>query len=285
MSMTVLDRHEMSAVPRSAAQPRWQDGDAPLPSIYLSHGYPGLLDDELWLSELFEWAMTMPKPRGVVVVSAHWENAPTSITSPTANTPLVYDFGGFEQRFYELTYPTPDASTLGARIAAMMPDSESLHVDHNRGLDHGAWVPLRAMYPLADVPALQVSMPTHSPERLMDLGRHLRQLRHEGYLVVGSGFMTHGMPSRQLLLGTTAEPESWSVDFDSWAAQLLDNGDVAGLSRFRTDAPGMPYAHPTVEHFTPLFITLGAADDPEGPVKTTVEGYKIGLSKRSFQLA
>ena len=198
---------------------------------------------------------------------------------------MVYDFGGFEQRFYELTYPTPDASTLGARIAAMMPDTESLHVDHNRGLDHGAWVPLRAMYPLADVPALQVSMPTHSPERLMDLGRHLRQLRHEGYLVVGSGFMTHGMPSRQLLLGTTAEPESWSVDFDAWAAQLLADGDVAGLSRFRTDAPGMPHAHPTVEHFTPLFITLGAADNPEGSVKTTVEGYKLGLSKRSFQLA
>lgn len=285
MNMSVLDRHEMTSVPRSAAQPRWREGDAPLPSMYLSHGFPGLLDDPLWLSELFEWAVSLPKPRGVVVVSAHWENAPTAITSPEAHTPLVYDFGGFEPRFYELTYPTPDASALGARIAAMMPDDEPLHVDPNRGLDHGAWVPLRAMYPLADVPALQVSMPTHSPDRLMELGSRLRQLRREGYLVIGSGFMTHGVPSRQLLLGATTAPESWSVDFDAWAADLLADGDVDGLTRFRDQAPGMPHAHPTVEHFTPLFVTLGASDDPEGPVTTTVEGYALGLSKRSFHLA
>jgi len=284
-AMYADDKHNLTAVPRSAAQRRWRPGDAPMPSIYMGHGFPGLLDDELWLTELFEWAISMPKPSGIVVVSAHWEQAPTMITAPAASTPLVYDFGGFDPRFYRMTYATPDATALGLRIAAMMPDDEPLYQHPVRGLDHGAWVPLKAMYPLADVPVLQVSMPTHDPARLMDLGRRLRELRHEGVLVVGSGFMTHGRPARQLMLADDGTAEAWSSDFDTWAKEMLAAGDVEALANFRSAAPGMPHAHPTVEHFTPLFVTLGAAADPEGEVRTRIEGYKIGLSKRSFEMA
>lgn len=283
--MVALDRHDLTAVPRSAMQPRWQEGDAPLPTFYIGHGFPGLLDDGLWMSELFEWAVSLPKPKGVVIVSAHWEQAPTMITAPAAGTPLVYDFGGFEERFYQLQYATPDATELGRRIAATMPDDEPLRQHRMRGLDHGAWVPLRAMYPLADVPALQVSMPTHDPERLMDLGRRLRELRAEGYLVVGSGFMTHGRPSVQLLRADDGTAENWSSDFDLWAAEMLDAGRVDALADFRRQAPGMPHAHPTVEHFTPLFITLGAASSPDAEVRTRIEGFKIGLSKRSIEMS
>ncbi len=108
--------------------------------------------------------------------------------------PLVYDFGGFPQRYYEMTYETPDASALATRIAAMMPQTEPVHQHASRGLDHGAWVPLKIMYPDGDVPVLQMSLPTDDPYRLLELGRRLRPLRDEGVLVIGSGFLTHGLP-------------------------------------------------------------------------------------------
>jgi 4,5-DOPA dioxygenase extradiol len=196
----------------------------------------------------------------------------------------VYDFGGFHPRYYRMTYPTPDASALARRVAAAMPDTEPVHEHRSRGLDHGAWVPLKVMYPLGDVPVLQLSMPTHDPDRLLELGRRLRPLREEGVLVIGSGFMTHGLPfiTRDMLAGAVPD---WSADFDAWAADALARGDVDTLAAFRSKAPGMPYAHPTVEHYTPLFVTLGAGSTPDQPAQTTIEGYMMGLSRRSFQVA
>jgi 4,5-DOPA dioxygenase extradiol len=146
-------------------------------------------------------------------------------------------------------------------------------------------VPLKVMYPNADVPVLQLSMPTQNPAELMDLGRRLRPLREEGVLIIGSGFMTHGLPfvTRDMLLHNS--PPAWSRDFDAWAADALRRGDVEELCRYGSAAPGMPYAHPTVDHFIPLFITLGAATDPEQPAVTTIDGYMMGLSRRSFQVA
>ena len=161
--------------------------------------------------------------------------------------------------------------------------TETVHEHVSRGLDHGAWVPLKVMYPDADVPVLQLSIPTHDSTRLLALGARLRALRESGVLVIGSGFMTHG-----LQFVDWARPDrvpGWSREFDLWAADALSRGDVEELAHFRTRAPGMPYAHPTVEHFTPLFVTLGAASDPEAPVTTTVDGFFIGLAKRSFQAA
>ena len=267
----------------SRAQRSWSPDDGALPSLYLSHGAPPLFDDAVWMRELFGWAQDLPKPKSILIISAHWESAPLSLSATPANTPLVYDFGGFAQRYFEMTYRTPDAAELARRVAAVMPDSEPVHQHASRGLDHGAWVPLKVMYPLGDVPVLQLSMPTHDPEKLLDIGRRLRPLREEGTLVIGSGFMTHGLPfiTRDMLDGAVP---AWSSDFDAWAGDALARGDVDTLAGYRQKAPGMPYSHPTVEHYIPLFITLGAAKHPERPVKTTVSGYMMGLSKRSFQL-
>ncbi|MFZ5869512.1 MAG: dioxygenase [Actinomycetota bacterium] len=280
------DRQLRETLPMSRAQRPWTPDDGALPALYLSHGAPPLLDDERWMRELFTWAQSMPKPTAVLIVSAHWESAPVGLSSAAAGTPLVYDFGGFERRFYEMTYRTPDASQLAAAVAALMPDTEPVHEHTSRGLDHGAWVPLKVMYPAADVPVLQMSIPTHDPDRLLELGRRLRPLREQGVLVVGSGFMTHGLPflTRQHWM-QQAGPPAWSVEFDAWAADALARGDVDELAAFRDKAPGMPYAHPTVEHYTPLFVTLGAASQADRPVPTTIEGYFMGLSKRSVQVA
>jgi 4,5-DOPA dioxygenase extradiol len=140
------------------------------------------------------------------------------------------------------------------------------------------------MYPAADIPVLQMSLPTLDPARLLELGRRLRPLRAEGVLIVGSGFLTHGLPFLRDWRPDAPAP-GWSADFDAWAADALSRGAVDELLDFHHRAPGMPYAHPTVEHFAPLFVTLGAATDPEAPPLQTIDGFFLGLSKRSFQVA
>jgi len=270
-----------------AADPHrpWSPEDGPLPSLYVSHGGgPIPLQSPEWLAPLHRWARALPKPKAILVVSAHWESAPLSLSAARPDE-LVYDFAGFDPLYHSLRYDTPDATDLVRDVSALMPDSEPAHQHTRRGLDHGAWVPLKIMYPAADVPVVQLSLPTEDPDRLLALGARLRPLRDQGVLVVGSGHMTHGLPflTREMALENKAP--GWSAEFDAWAAEALDRGDVAELARFRTAAPGMPYAHPTVEHFTPLFVTLGAATEVTAPVTTTLDGYGFGLSRRSFQAA
>ena len=251
-----------------------------MPALYIGHGAPMLLDDPLWTSELRGVAEKLPKPKAILIISAHWESEPVTLTSPEAATPLVYDFGGFDPKYYQMTYETPDATELTQMVAKLMPDNERVY-QSNRGLDHGAWVPLKVMYPNADIPVLQMSMPTSDPEGLMKLGKRLQTLRDQGVLIIGSGFMTHGLPFLKDWRIDAAAP-GWSSDFDQWAAEALANGDVDTLTKFKEKAPGMPYAHPTVEHFTPLFVTLGAASDVEAAPDTLIDGYFMGLSKRSI---
>jgi 4,5-DOPA dioxygenase extradiol len=255
-----------------------------MPALYIGHGAPPLLDDPVWSSELAAWARDLPRPEAILIISAHWESAPVMLSATAQGTPLVYDFGGFEQKYYEMTYRTPDASALAARVASMMPSHEPVHQHPSRGLDHGAWVPLKIMYPEADIPVLQMSLPTSDPGQLLELGRRIRPLRDEGVLVIGSGFLTHGLPFlREFRIDAT--PPGWSVDFDLWAAEALARGDIDELASYKDKAPGLPYAHPTVEHLTPLFVTLGAATDPEAPGEQRIDGYWMGLSKRSLQVA
>jgi len=253
-----------------------------MPALYIGHGAPPLLDDPVWSGELAAWAKDLPRPKAILIVSAHWESAPVMLSANGA--PLVYDFGGFAPRYYQMTYETPDASDLARRIAAMMPADEPVHQHPNRGLDHGAWVPLKIMYPDGDIPVLQMSLLSADPTRLLALGERLRPLRDEGVLIIGSGFLTHGLPFLTEWRIDAAVP-GWSRDFDDWAADALRRGDVDALANYRSAAPGMPYSHPTVEHYTPLFVTLGAATDPEEPGSQVIDGFWMGLSKRSLQVA
>lgn len=253
-----------------------------MPALYIGHGAPPLLDDPLWSSQLHDLATKLPRPRAILIVSAHWESAPVSLSA--SGVPLVYDFGGFDQKYYRMTYQPPDSSALAARVAAAMPDNEPVHQHPSRGLDHGAWVPLKIMYPDADIPVVQMSLPTQDPGQLLQLGRRLRPLREEGVLVIGSGFLTHGLPFLTDWR-LDADAPGWSVDFDAWAAEALSRGDIDELASYKSKAPGMPYAHPTVEHYTPLFVTLGAATDPETPGDQIIDGFWMGLSKRSLQVA
>jgi 4,5-DOPA dioxygenase extradiol len=258
--------------------------NARMPALYIGHGAPPLLDDPAWSGELRALAADLPRPTAILIVSAHWESAPLALSASGPGTELVYDFGGFDPKYYRMRYDTPDASDIARRVTALMPDTERVHQHASRGLDHGAWVPLTIMYPEADIPVLQMSLPTQDPYELLTLGGRLRQLRDEGVLIIGSGFLTHGLPFlRDFRID--AEAPGWSTDFDLWAADALSRGDITELAAYQTRAPGMPYAHPTVEHYTPLFVTLGAATDTEAPGDQVIQGYWMGLSKRSLLVA
>ncbi|AGL18276.1 dioxygenase [Actinoplanes sp. N902-109] len=252
---------------------------SPLPALFLSHGAPPLVDNPVWVSQLESLAAGLPRPRAILMASAHWESAPLMLGA-TETVPLVYDFGGFAPRYYQQQYRAPGAPDLAARVEKLMPDSE--HVARtNRGLDHGAYVPLSVMYPDADIPVLQMSLPTLEPDRLLDLGRRLAPLRDEGVLIIGSGFTTHGLPFLREFREDAPAP-GWSREFDAWAAEALFSGAVDELADFRRLAPGMPYAHPTIEHFAPMFLTLGASSNPGQSAEQPINGFWMGLSKRSF---
>lgn len=253
-------------------------------ALYLGHGAPPLLDDPVWSGQIKRWAKTLERPKAILIVSAHWESAPLSLSSTNANMPLIYDFGGFDPKYYNLQYKTPDATALADLVRSVLPDNLDPVDQPSRGLDHGAYVPLMLMYPEANIPVLQMSIPTSDPEKLFKLGQRLAPLRDHGVMIIGSGFLTHGLPYlREFRIEAT--PPGWSVDFDLWAKEAMARGGMEELFNFKEMAPGMPYAHPTVEHLSPLFVTLGAATDPNQAPDLTVEGYWMGLAKTSIQVA
>jgi 4,5-DOPA dioxygenase extradiol len=266
-------------LPTAKAQRAWEPADGALPALFVSHGAPPTLDDSRWLRDLFDWGQSLPKPRGIVIVSAHWENAPLAITNAAAGTPLYYDFGGFHPRYYTLQYRTPDATALARRVAGTFSDTTTQY-HANRGLDHGAFIPLMAMYPAADVPVVQVSMPSLDPQALLTLGQRLKSMRQEGYLVIGSGFMTHSF-------ATMRRPElmGYNRDFDAWAADAIARRDVDALVDFRAKGPGSEVAHPTSDHFVPLLLTLGAGDDESQVPTSVIARETMWNSIRSIQAA
>jgi len=257
--------------------------DLRVPAIFLSHGAPPLADDPIWTTELAEWSAALPRPAAVLVISAHWEAEPLTVGA-TTTVPLYYDFWGFPQRYYEVTYPAPGAPALAGAVQRLLADAGyRSHSDASRGLDHGAYVPLVEMFPEADVPVLQISMPTLDPRELFDIGRRLAPLRDQGVLILGSGFSTHNLRGMRMDRPAYDPPPAWSAEFDDWLAQNIANHDVDALLDFQTKAPAAGVAHPRTEHFAPLFVALGAAADSGETGRTVVDGFWFGLSKRSMQ--
>lgn len=253
-----------------------------MPAIYIGHGAPPLVDDALWVAQLGAWARALPRPTSVLIVSAHWENAPLTVGATRTGTPLVYDFGGFPERYYRAQYRSPGAPQLATDVRRLLSD-QPVAEEPDRGLDHGAYVPLTVMYPQADVPVLQVSMPSLDPDQLFQIGRRLRPLRDQGVLIIGSGFLTHGLPFLRDFR-FDAPPPSWSEEFDAWAHDALEHGDLDALSDFAHRAPAVRYAHPRTEHLAPLFVTLGTGDSSGESLPSIIDGYWMGLSKRSIQV-
>jgi 4,5-DOPA dioxygenase extradiol len=254
----------------------------PMPVVFLAHGAPMLLDDASWVGELSGWAKRLPRPEAVLVISAHWEKRPAALGA-TERVPLVYDFYGFPERYYQTTYASPGAPALAKRVKELF-SARSIATtdDPARGLDHGAYVPLVAMYPNADVPVLQLSLPSLEPKELFEMGRALAPLRSEGVLVMGSGFLTHNMR-----YAFRPGVPDWAREFDAWTAETLTRGDVDALVDFEKRAPAARTALPTTEHFVPVIVAAGAASEAGSKPSFPITGWWMdgAFTKRSVEFA
>ena len=253
-----------------------------MPAAFVGHGSPMTALDATKSGDWTRWAASMPRPKAVLVVSAHWEEAPPSL-GPTRKTDLVYDFYGLPDELYALRYDAPLAPWLADRVEGLLRPYGGSQREEERGLDHGAWVPLRAMYPKADVPVLGLSLPTDHPGHLIAMGRALAPLRDEGVMILGSGNVTHNLRRIDMSARGTV---SWASEFDAWLTEALVKRDLRALEDWRRVAPAARIAHPTVEHFSPVLVAAGASLDAGGPVTFPVSGFEGGsISRRCVTFA
>ena len=235
---------------------------ATLPTLFVSHGAPTwALEPGRAGARLAELAARLPRPRAILMVSAHWETDRPCVSGARAPQ-TIHDFFGFPRALHSLRYGAPGAPALAERVADCLGRSGMpTRIETHRGLDHGAWVPLMHLYPAADIPVTQLSiMVSGGPDRHWAMGRALAPLRDEGVLIIGSGGVTHNLREFRRVPEDSAE-EPYIAEFREWVAAHLDAADHEALRAYRSRAPHAVRAHPTEEHFLPLFVALGAAAD------------------------
>ncbi len=249
-----------------------------MPVLFIGHGSPMTIEQPRRLAEWQAWGAALPRPRAVLMISAHWETRPLMLGA-TDTQPLIYDFYGFPESYYQLSYPAPGAPELARRVAELLGEAGVAYGERpERGWDHGVWIPMLGLYPEADVPLLQISLPSQEPAALMQLGATLAPLREEGVLIITSGLLTHNL--RQWTPDGVVAP--WARAFDEWLAERLLARDWSALCDW-SSAPGARESVPTADHLVPLFVAMGASQPGEA-LSFPVTGFEFGsFSHRSVQ--
>lgn len=260
---------------------------ATVPALFVSHGAPLFaIDAGTTGPALTQWGQGLraqfPGLRGVVIMSPHWmARSPQVMTGPQPAT--WHDFGGFPPALYQLQYPAPGSPALAQEVLSLLQAAGvAAQGDAARPFDHGAWVPLMHLFPDADLPVVQVALPASAgPAEVYALGAALRGLRSQGVLVVGSGSMTHNLSE---FFGGAREPAPYVLEFSRWIEDALARGDMQALLSYRSQAPHATRAHPTEDHFLPIFFALGAAGDDLQPQYLSREVMYSMLSMDAFAL-
>lgn len=264
------------------------------PSVYIGHGAPlNIIWDTNYKENLQKFAQSIPPPHSVLVVSAHWEqNIPLQITSGF-QPPIIYDYYGFPKEMYQLKYPSPGNPSLAKLIAEKLSSSGlKTRLNESQGLDHGAWIPMKIMFPEANIPLIQLSIPIpRKPETLFKIGQLLAEFRKEGVMLLGSGNLVHNLPYvfQQVRLGkfgftnwVDTPEEKWAIETDKWIKEKLDDYNLEDLLNSTYKAPHFNRAAPTTEHFDPLYFVIGTLD-PQEEIIHIHEGFEAGsISMRSF---
>jgi 4,5-DOPA dioxygenase extradiol len=251
-----------------------------LPTLFIAHSAPTLALDAVAGKDFRQFGESLPRPDAILVFSAHWEGNPLAIGETVQHDSLIYDFGGFQPELYELQYPAPGAPKLAGKIKALLGDEYTL-TQTTRGLDHGVWVPFIHLWPEADIPVLQMSVPYKmSDQELFELGQKLDTLRNQNVLIIATGGITHNL--RTVSPRPIGPPPDWASEFDSWVANTLTNHEHDKLIHWQSQAPHAKVNHPTPEHFRPLLISAGAADNDS--VSFPITGFEWGsMSRRCVQ--
>lgn len=254
-----------------------------LPSLFISHGSPMLaLRPAASGTALARLAASLQRPTAILVVSAHWETADLRVTSSSAPG-TWHDFHGFPEALYQVQYRAPGLPQLAERIIQLLAQVNlPARADGQRPLDHGAWVPLSLMYPQADIPVVQLSLPSAAGPMLQTrIGQALRQLRDEGVLLIGSGSITHNLRELDWQAGPSKTAPAWAQGFRDWMVDRLQSNDETALHAYRQQAPHAMRNHPTDEHLLPLFFARGAGDRVQIEHQGFSEGT-LGMDIYSF---
>lgn len=229
-----------------------------LPSVFISHGAPTFaLEPGLAGPQLAALGRALPRPEAVLVVSPHWMT-PSPRVGLAAQPQTIHDFGGFDPALYRIEYAAPGHPRLAQRaVETLNAAGWTAHADERRGLDHGAWVPMLHLFPRADVPVFQVSLPSRlDAASAWALGEALAPMANDGVLIVGSGSLTHNLAEFR---GHHGADEAYAKEFAAWVREAVATGDGARLRRTLAESPHAARAHPTTEHFWPLLVAAGAA--------------------------
>jgi 4,5-DOPA dioxygenase extradiol len=262
-------------------------GDAPfaetiMPALFVGHGSPmNIVADNSYTQDLVKLGASLPIPKAILVISAHWLTRGTYVSaSPKPTT--IYDFFGFPDELYQVKYPAP-GSPAGAKLTAEVLSKADAMLDDKRGLDHGAWSVLHHMYPKADIPVFQLSIDrSKGLDYMYGIGQLLKPLRQKGILVIGSGNITHNLGI--ILPDENAPVVDWAEEFDVRVKNFLDRGDHKGLVNYQSWGQVSQMAHPSNDHYVPLLYTIGLQTEGE-PLKYVHEGFMNGtLSMRCLQI-
>jgi 4,5-DOPA dioxygenase extradiol len=256
----------------------------PMPVVFVGHGTPfSVIDPNVWTEQWGRVGRTLPRPAAILMVSAHWLTEGASLV--TGNTPSMnYDITGFPREIYEFRYPAPGHPVVAQEVTRALDGHTVVQRDTAWGLDHGTWLPLKYMYPAADIPVLQLSVDFSRPPRFhYELGRRLRRLRSKGVLVIGSGNVVHNLRERGGT-GVTRTPRDWAIEFDQRMASAIAAGRHEEAIEFLSLGTLATLAHPSYDHFLPLLYCLGLVERG-GPIETFCEGFQWpGISMRSLVL-
>jgi len=253
------------------------------PALFLSHGAPTLaLANNFFTHAWAELGVVIGRPEAILVVSAHWDT-PAPVATAAARLATIHDFAGFPEELYRVRYEPAGSPALAARVASLLGVAgHPAALDETRGIDHGAWVPLRWMYPDADIPVVQLSVQSALGARHhLGIGRALSPLRGEGVLVIGSGGIVHTLG--EIDWGRRPdEPFPWAATFNEWMATKVAEGAIESLADYRGLAPESVRAHPTEEHLMPFFVALGAGSPPARRLSLGIDMGSLGMDAYAF---
>ncbi|MEH7108949.1 MULTISPECIES: DODA-type extradiol aromatic ring-opening family dioxygenase [Bacillaceae] len=246
-----------------------------MPSFFIAHGSPMLaVENNEYTQFVNQLGKDLPRPRAIVLFSAHWESRIQQVGN-VEQYRTIYDFGGFDEELYKIQYPARGDQQMASEIENLFIDSGiPFEKDVQRGLDHGAWVVLRMLYPNADIPVISMSVNSRlTPQEQYNIGKALSALREKDILIIGSGGTSHNL--RALNWADDGRADEWALEFENWLAYHIENWDLSALFQYNQLAPNAQFAVPPygTEHFVPIFYAMGAADNE----------HKATLLHRSFR--
>lgn len=254
------------------------------PSLFVGHGAPDIVISDIPARNfLTEVGPSLPTPRGIVVISAHWQTSDLQMTTPLAQE-TIHDFFGWPAPLYKIEYPASGAGWLSKLLTDTLGEANyPVRTGPRLGLDHGAWVPLSLMYPQGDIPIVQLSLlQDATPEQHFRIGQALDSIRQEGVMILGSGGLVHNL---RMLKPEGSPPDGWAQSFDTWLLKRLQSRDLQELLDISNKAEYVRMAHPTVEHLEPFFVAMGAGWS-DGHTRQIHQSFSYGnLSMASYAFA